>query len=78
MKVSRQYFLFHSVKTDRGTVSLKEEPFFHIEVVSGKTHLMLPVEALLSAGRLIDGLTVTERKLIRKMLGGIIAENGEV
>ena len=75
--MSRQYFLFHSVKTDKGTVSLKEEPFFHIEVVSGKTRLMLPVEAL-SAGRLIDGLTVTERKLIRKMLGGIIAENGEV
>ena len=32
---------------------------------------MLPVEALLSAEKLIDGLIVTERKLIRKMLGGI-------
>jgi len=78
MKVSRQYFLFHSVKTDRGTVSLKDKPFFHTEVISGNTRLMLPVEALLSAGRLIDGLTVTERRLIKEMLGGIIAENGEV
>ena len=77
MKVSRQYFLFRNVKTDRGAVSLKEEPFFHVEVISGNTRLMLPVEVLLKAGRFLDGLTQAERRLIRKMLGGIIVE-GEV
>jgi len=73
MKTDRQYFLFRTVKTDRGTVSLKEEPFLHVEVVSGKTRLMLPVETLMNAGRLIDGLTPVERKFVRKLLGGIIA-----
>ena len=77
MKVSKQRYLFKSVRTDRGAVNLKEEPFLHIEVISGETRLMLPVEVLLKAGRLLDGLTQTERKLIKKMLGGII-EGSEV
>lgn len=74
-KTSKQYFLFHSIQTDRGTVSLKEKPFLHIEIAFGKTRLMLPVEILVNTGRLIDGLTPVERRLIKEMLGGIIANN---
>ena len=74
-KASKQYFLFRSIQTDRGTVSLKEKPFLHIEIAFGKTRLMLPVEILVNAGRLIDDLTPVERKFVRKILGGIIANS---
>ncbi len=70
MKAYKQYFLFKSVRTDRGRISLKEEPFPHLEVVYGKTCLMFPLEELIKAKRMIDGLTLSERKIIKKMFCG--------
>jgi hypothetical protein len=77
MRVDRQYFLFLTIKTDRGTISIKAGPFLHIEVASGDTKLMLPLEVMREAGRLIDGLSASEKSIIKKMLGGMIANENK-
>ena len=64
----RQLPLFTSVKLDRSTVRLKSIPFPHIEIRSDRGCIMLPVKELLRAKRLIDGLSLAEKRAVMELL----------
>jgi len=64
----KQYFLFSTVKIGESTLSIVHDPFPHIEVVKGETRIMFPVKYLRDAKRLIEGLTPSERAIIKKMM----------
>ena len=68
MKGSRQLYLFRRIKFDGTVISYEDTPFPHIRVSDDKSFLMLPIEELLNAGRMIDGLGKREREVIKSML----------
>ncbi len=74
--MGQQLFLFRRVNLGKTTISFLEKPFPHIRVENARGSLMLPIEELLRAGRMIDGLTPLERKLIRKIVSGLTFKTG--
>ncbi len=68
MKKYKQLPLFKSYKTENSVVSLKTDPFPHIEINYDRYKLMLPVNELRTAKRFLEGLSRDEKKAISKLI----------